>query len=459
MKQMIYIYHTNDVHSHFENWPKIAAFLQEKRNEHERKNETILLFDIGDFIDRFHPITEATRGKANVQLLNDLRYNAVTIGNNEGITLDHEELNSLYQDAQFPVLVANLFQKNGQQPDWLQPYTIIPISDTFRIGVIGVTVHFIKFYELLGWMIVSAFDILKELVAEVRKQADFVILLSHLGVSDDELLAETIPGIDLIIGGHTHHILPNGKWVNGTLLCGAGKYGQYVGAVAVDIDGKAIEASLVDVSTFPECERTKQKLMELEQKSLHQLEKEVVVELHEDLPLQWFAPSPFAQLLASALKEWCDGDIGMVNAGVLLEPLYKGVVTKKDLHRICPHPINPCKVYLRGDELKEVILQAHTEKMKHLSVRGFGFRGKVMGQMVYEGVELEIEIMSDGSEHIRRILIHGKEIDANETYAVATIDMFTFGHFYPEIHRAPNKIYYMPEFLRDLLAWKLAQCQ
>lgn len=417
----------------------------------------MLLFDIGDFIDRFHPITEATRGKANVQLLNELRYDAVTFGNNEGITLDHDELSTLYQAARFPVLVANLFEKNGERPSWLKPYTIIPVSDTFRLGVIGVTVHFTKFYELLGWTIISPFDILPSLVTEVRKQADFVVLLSHLGITDDETIARTIPGIDLILGGHTHHVLPHGQWVNSTLLCGAGKYGQYVGVV--EITGTTPKAALIETEVLPDCEQTKQTLQALEQESLRQLDQERVAELSTDLPLQWFAPSPFAELLASALREWCDGDIGMVNAGVLLEPLSKGTVTRKDLHRICPHPINPCKVYLRGDELKEVILQAHTEKMKNLSVRGFGFRGKVMGEMVYDGVTLQTETTEDGSEHIRRIFIGDKEIDPSETYAVATIDMFTFGHFYPEIHRAPNKIYYMPEFLRDVLAWKLTQCQ
>ncbi len=409
-------------------------------------------------MDRFHPITEATRGKANVQLLNSLKYDAITIGNNEGITLSYEELNVLYENAHFPVLTANLFEKGGERPSWLQPYTIISTSNGFRIGVIGVTVHFMIFYELLGWRIVPPFEMLGQLVPEVRKQADVVVLLSHLGINDDELIAQQVPGIDVILGAHTHHLLPNGKWINNTLLCGAGKYGQYVGSVKLCInEGKfAAEASVIDVSSCSECKDTKQTLAMLEEESVQRLEKEVVVELQEDLPLQWFTPSPFAQLLASALKEWCDGDIGMVNAGVLLEPLYKGIVTKKDLHRICPHPINPCKVYLRGDELKEVILQAHTEKMKHLEVRGFGFRGKVMGQMVYDGVELEMETMSDGSEHIRHILINGKELEHDRKYAVATIDMFTFGHLYPEIHRAPQKMYYMPEFLRDLLAWKLA---
>jgi 5'-nucleotidase len=91
-----------------------------------------------------------------------------------------------------------------------------------------------------------------------------------------------------------------------------------------------------------------------------------------------------------------------------------------------------------------------------LEFKGFGFRGKVMGQMVYDGVELEIETSKDGSEHIRHIMINGKPLNPDQLYDVATIDMFTIGNFYPQIQRASKKEYYMPEFLRDVLAWKLA---
>ena len=53
-------------------------------------------------------------------------------------------------------------------------------------------------------------------------------------------------------------------------------------------------------------------------------------------------------MLANALKTWCGAEIGMVNAGVLLEGLEEGVVTRGDIHRICPHPINPCLLKVRG---------------------------------------------------------------------------------------------------------------
>lgn len=55
--------------------------------------------------------------------------------------------------------------------------------------------------------------------------------------------------------------------------------------------------------------------------------EEPVVHLKESLPVDWFHETAFSHMLANALKNWCDAEIGMVNAGVLLEGLEEGVVT------------------------------------------------------------------------------------------------------------------------------------
>lgn len=83
MIETVHIYHTNDLHSHFDRWPKITKYITEMRQLHQQNNEEMLLIDIGDHIDRFHPISEASYGKTNVKLLNQLQYDYATIGNNE----------------------------------------------------------------------------------------------------------------------------------------------------------------------------------------------------------------------------------------------------------------------------------------------------------------------------------------------------------------------------------------
>lgn len=116
MAETIHLYHTNDLHSYFENWPKVAHYLKRMKKEHAEHGEEMLLVDVGDHLDRVHPITEATNGKSNVELMNDLEYDAVTIGNNEGITLPHDALDTLYDRAAFPVILSNLYTESGSVP-------------------------------------------------------------------------------------------------------------------------------------------------------------------------------------------------------------------------------------------------------------------------------------------------------------------------------------------------------
>ncbi|KAA6475269.1 bifunctional metallophosphatase/5'-nucleotidase [Bacillus swezeyi] len=445
MREKLHIYHTNDLHSHFENWPKIADYIQTQRQKHAAEHEEVLLFDIGDHVDRFHPISEASFGKANVELLNHLDYDAATIGNNEGITLPHLELDTLYVDASFPIVVSNLFDSEGNRPVWAQPYWIQSLKNGMTIAILGVTVPYYPIYEQLGWKVTDAFESIAEVLQEVKGNADITVLLSHLGILDDQRAAEAFPEIDLILGSHTHHLLEDGMMKNGVLLACAEKYGNYVGHVEFTLN-KGIEDKKAEVLKTADWNRESEEtiaiLKEKEKEAGQVLQQEIAI-LDQPLETDWFGTSPLPQMLADALKEWCDAEIGMVNAGIVLDSLSKGAVTKADIHRICPHPINPVVIKLTGAELKEIVLQASTEKMEQLRIKGLGFRGKVMGRMMYSGLDAE------------KLTVNGVKMEANTVYQLATIDMFTLGTLFPAIRDADHIQYYMPEFLRDLLSWKL----
>ena len=55
MSEIIHFYHTNDFHSHFENWPRIVEFLKERRMLHQEMGDEAIILDIGDHVDRWHP--------------------------------------------------------------------------------------------------------------------------------------------------------------------------------------------------------------------------------------------------------------------------------------------------------------------------------------------------------------------------------------------------------------------
>ncbi len=148
---------------------KSCSLFTNGEKKHQQNREHTVLLDIGDFIDRFHPLTEASAGKANVILLNDAAYDAATIGNNEGITLSHEQLDTLYTNATFSVIVANVFYENGERPRWMKPYIIMTFGHV-RVAFIGVTVPFQTFYELLGWRVADPFDTVAQLIEELSEK-------------------------------------------------------------------------------------------------------------------------------------------------------------------------------------------------------------------------------------------------------------------------------------------------
>ncbi|MEA4829856.1 MAG: bifunctional metallophosphatase/5'-nucleotidase, partial [Enterococcus thailandicus] len=176
--EKIMLLHTNDLHSHLENWPRIRRFLEQRKRESEKKVQTTTVtVDLGDFVDRWHPLSEATNGQANVLLMNEIGYDAATIGNNEGVGNSKHDLNHLYDEANFDVLLANLFDKKTLQPPaWAKPYKIIETKQQTKIGLLAFTAPFPLTYSPNGWDIRNPYDILPEMVEELRPKVDVLVL-------------------------------------------------------------------------------------------------------------------------------------------------------------------------------------------------------------------------------------------------------------------------------------------
>ncbi len=259
--EKITIMHTNDLHSHLENWPKIRRYLEQRQRELAQKGHGAITVDLGDFVDRWHPLSEATNGQANIALMNEVHYDAATIGNNEGVGNSEYDLNHLYDEANFDVLLANLFDKKTlRPPKWSQEYKIITTQAGTKVGLIALTAPFPLTYSPNGWDIRYPLEILPNLVAHLRPQVDVLVLMSHLGIEDDQLIASEMPEIDVILGSHTHHLFPDGKVVNGVQLAAAGKFGYYIGEVRLELEDhkiiskKARTIETATLTTFPEDE-------------------------------------------------------------------------------------------------------------------------------------------------------------------------------------------------------------
>jgi 2',3'-cyclic-nucleotide 2'-phosphodiesterase (5'-nucleotidase family) len=455
--QRLTILHTNDIHSHFETMSSIAAEIAGLKAA--AGDEPVLLVDIGDHMDRAAVETEGTMGQANIDIINLTGYDAVTIGNNEGLTFSPETLSAIFSGLQCPVVCCNFLDTaTGLPPLWMKQRAVVE-KDGIRIGITGATAAFTSFYSLLGWEVRDPEDALREQCRLLAPQVDLVIILSHLGLPADKLLAEKLEGVHAILGGHTHHLLEQPLLINGTAVCGAGKFGRYVGRLRFERaePGAAFKlASGECIELDPK--RTENVVAPAAALHLQQgreaLEETVAITDHE-LPLNLLGESPFGNLLAQAVRRFTGSSLSMVNTGQLLGPLPKGNITSGMLHALCPSPINPCIVKLLGKDIRTALLQSLTEEFCNKAIYGYGFRGKVLGSLAVDGLKILCDPALMPYDNSIAVFVDGELLEDSREYDVGTLDMFTFRIGYESIANGRDPVYLVPHFLRDLLRMEL----
>lgn len=450
-KQTLTILHTNDIHSHFGSMSTIAAMINEERDQ----GGNFLVMDIGDHMDRMAVETEGTLGTANVDVINLTGYDAITIGNNEGLTFTPDQLSQSYAGLLCPVVCGNVVEQDtGLAPVWMKPSLIVE-KGPFRVGLLGATAPFTTFYELLGWDVLDPVESLKVQVEALRNEVDVVVILSHLGLSTDRRLAEQITGIDVILGGHTHHVLEEPLVIGQTVLGGAGKFGQWLGKVVLERTSVGEPLQLVSSG----CMAAKSILLDdqvalaiaANRTEAERTLNQTAVITDRVLPITYDRESPFATLLAQAVRHFTGAQLSLVNAGQLLGELPQGNITKGMLHSLCPSPINACTICLSGSHIREALEQSLLDEFSGKPIVGFGFRGHILGTLCMDGMEVQYNPHAPAYEKIQTISINGEPMDEQCEYIVGTLDMFTFNVGYPPLAHGTRTLYHLPEFIRDLL--------
>lgn len=453
----LHILHTNDVHSRFHHMPQIATCLKMNRSLWEARGEHVLTVDVGDHLDRMNIKTEASWGHTNVEVLNRSGYQYVTIGNNEGLTLPKERLDRLYDQANFTVVLGNFLNlSDDSQPSWAVPFAIHRFAD-LRIAIVGATADFSSVYKLIGWHSKEPISLLKQQVNHLRQQADVVIVLSHLGYQQDLKMAKEIEGIDVILGAHTHHLLESGERVGSTLIAQTGSFGKYVGHVKLELDRVSKQvvsrsAEVFAMKAYP-ADTELQAFLQQEEAGAEQLLSRPVARLPVELEINWEEESPFGSFLAASIRRWTGAEIGFANAGLLLSPLKKGDVTGKDLLDCVPHPLHTCTLTLTGAQLWQLLDRVIQPENVQRELRGFGFRGKVLGWMGVDGIRVEWQ--QSARPVLRQVEVAGEPLEPARRYLVATVDMFLYNRLFPELLDAPDVNLFLPEMLREIFAQML----
>jgi 5'-nucleotidase len=230
---LITLLHTNDLHGNVlasrGGLAKTATLVRQIRAE----MPNVLLLDAGDMVHGSYE-DYLSGGKATISAMNAVGYSAAATGNHD-YDFGPDVVRNITSTATFPMLAANVKDRvTGQTWGNVLPYTILNVSGV-KVAVLGLTT---LETVTLNWpstvseiRVDDPTETARVLVPELRKQADVVVLLSHLGNELDLKLASMVPGIDFIIGGHSHTIVSKWKWVGDTMITQAGNNGRYLGRI------------------------------------------------------------------------------------------------------------------------------------------------------------------------------------------------------------------------------------
>lgn len=137
------------------------------------------------------------------------------------------------------MLAANIVDAETGNPVFGQPYKIIEVEGGIRIGITGVlddTIRFPGYIDQTPFRIESVRETLDRILPELKQEADFLILLSHLGKDRSIELAEEIPDFDLVIVGHGKPLIKQLVQKGKTIVAATGM-GQYLGRIELTLDG------------------------------------------------------------------------------------------------------------------------------------------------------------------------------------------------------------------------------
>ena len=242
------ILHTNDTHSQIEpleqgkrdelcgGYARRMGFIAQERQQ----DPNLLLMDAGDF-SQGTPYFNFFHGRIEVDAMNRMGYDAVTLGNHEfdnGV----DTLAVVLQNAQFKVVCTNYDVTNSPLENIVTPYTIIRRAN-LRIGVLGIGVNPQGLVAERNFLPLQYLDPIESAqktatILKEKKHCDLIVCLSHQGTHHRDVeLAKATRYIDIIIGAHTHKIVENMFVSNldgdSVLLTQMGKSGARIGKISV----------------------------------------------------------------------------------------------------------------------------------------------------------------------------------------------------------------------------------
>lgn len=406
--QELVILHANDTHSHLypfgpEKWGGIArvSHLIEKARHDNGGN--ILALHAGDaFVGTF--AFNKYLGYAELKMMEEM-YDVWCLGNHE-FDLGPDNLGAILagipsggSPITLPTLCANVdWPKGHPLEQFVSPHMILSRNGV-RIGLIGVvTTDPFNYSAEVNAMLRDPYEAAGRSAQILRSRGcDLVICLSHLGKLQDEYGLSQVPGIDIIVGGHSHDAIPEPELVNGKIIVQAGAFNRYLGELKVQVDRGRGRVEVIDYN-------------------LHEITRDMKKDLH----------------LLNQLRE--------LKLGIESDPRFGKVYTehvataKWDLEQVS-EPDDPFRDTALGNLIADAIMDAVKSAGFQLpggypliafEANGFIahriYKGKVVGNDILRAVPYGYDPVSGLNSKIKLALLAGAQILAGLEFSTMVVE-------------------------------------
>ncbi|MCR9279796.1 MAG: bifunctional metallophosphatase/5'-nucleotidase [Pseudomonadaceae bacterium] len=412
--------------------PQLATLINR-----ERANQpNTFLFDAGDIFTG--TLARLTQGELSFELMLTMGYDAMVIGNHE-FEYGWEVLSRQMARAPFPVLGANLLYRDSNI-GFAQPYAIVE-RDGVRIGVIGIlgqdAATALIPSNIAGLEVLNPIATVSGYVEQLRDEVDLIVVLTHQGATapmqtDDEAdvsvhrgnaeniaLAGAVPGIDVILAGHTdagtREPIVHGE--TGTLIMQTFGQGQHLGFLQITLDGStgerlAFEGKLIEVESDALTPHPRVQAKLSDYKSRFPAIFDVLTTSSATIGRRYYAESDLGNLFADILREHTQTEVALMPSGALRADLPAGEVRRVDVLDAFPFEDRMAVMTMTGKVLRAILEQG-------LSLE--------RGMLQLSGMSVTYDLSRPIGQRLIDASVNNEALDPSREYRVSTLEILAAG--------------------------------
>ena len=412
------ILHTNDLHAHLSSFPdpylgpeaggvaRLSTLIRQVREE----NPHTLLLDAGD---RFSGTTLSVlfEGEAELVFTCLLGYDALALGNHD-FDFGQERLRYLKERLTHPPLIAANISYQADGRSFATPY-VYKEQEGLRILIVGLstpeTTYTTRPRNVEGLTFAPPAESVRRVMERERGKYDLLIVLSHIGYEEDRVLAQEVPGIDLIVGGHSHTKIEKPERIGSCLIVQAFQWGLYLGRVDLKLAGKRIveaDGRLIPVKSEVTPDPLFASLLKYGYEDRVRPLMEEIVGYAPTSLLRQEGESLIGDLLADSFRVFTAADIAVFNQGGIRADIPAGPITMGKVIEVIPFSNQVMTTDLTGQQVQALFHQ--------IASRG--------GGDAISGARFRI-----AAGKAQDILIDGKPLDLHRLYRVVANEFMMAG--------------------------------